>query len=192
MFVRSSRIRHLPAIVAFLFTAACATIVADSDRYADADFSRYRTFAWASDSPLVESRSHRVDISPLNVRRIREAIERELEAKGYAMSASRESADFAVSFTVGARDVIQVQDYPVFYRGRWRWTPPYYWPNVSADMYTEGMLAVDVFDNDLREPVWHGWARKRIVGGDIDDPEAAIDAAVGAIFARFPGVAAAN
>ncbi len=53
-------------------------------------------------------------------------------------------------------------------------------------MYTEGMLAVDVFDNESRQPVWHGWARKRITGRDIEDPEASIDEAVEAILADFP------
>jgi hypothetical protein len=64
-----------------------------------------------------------------------------LEAKGFDSAATREAADFAVSFTVGARDMIRVDDYPQFFRGVWRWGPPYYYPNVDITMYTEGMNA---------------------------------------------------
>ena len=64
--------------------------------------------------------------------------------------------------------------------------PPYYWPNVDVEMYTEGMLAIDIFDNASREPVWHGWARKRILGADVANPETAINAAVSAILEDFP------
>jgi uncharacterized protein DUF4136 len=82
--------------------------------------------------------------------------------------------------------MISLDDYPPYYRGEWTWSTPYYWPNVDVAMYTEGMLSVDVFDNATREPVWHGWARKAIVGSDIKNPEATIAEAVAAILADFP------
>ena len=177
---------YLVFFLVFLACSGCTSLQAGSDYYDAASFSAYRSFAWVGDSPMIQSRSRVVDINPLNVRRIREAIERELEAKGFAQVETDEAADFGISFTVGARDMIRVDDYPSFYRGRWRWNPPYYWPNVDVSMYTEGMLAIDVFDNTTREPVWHGWARKRIVGSDIDDPRSTIDAAVAAILEDFP------
>jgi len=169
-----------------LGVVSCATLRAGSDYYPEADFSGYRSFAWVAESPLIQSQSRRVDISQLNVRRIREAIERELTAKGFDLVSDRDEADFAVSFTVGARDMIRVEDYPPFYRGRWLWRPPYYWPNVDVYMYTEGMLAIDIFDTASREPVWHGWARKEVVGTDVRDPVTAIDRAVAEILAPFP------
>jgi hypothetical protein len=166
--------------------ASCTTLRAGSDYYTEADFTAYRSFAWVADSPLIRSQSDRVQISQLNIRRIREAIERDLIAKGFNLVLDRAAADFGVSFTVGARDQIRVDDYPVFYRGRWRWGPPYYWPNVDVYMYTEGTLAIDIFDNATRQPVWHGWARKQVVGADITNPDRAIDAAVAAILDDFP------
>jgi hypothetical protein len=177
---------RLIAVFSCALVASCATIHADSDYYRAADFSKYHRYAWVADSPLIRSQSTRVQISPLTVRRIREAIERDLQSKGFELVAAREDAQFALSFTVGARDMITVNEYPPYYRGAWEWGPPYYGPNVNPDMYTEGMLAVDVFDNATREPVWHGWARKTIVGADVDDPEKTINAAVDAILADFP------
>lgn len=168
--------------------AACVTMQAGSDYYPEADFADYREYVWMDESPILRPASSRVDISPLTVRRIREAIEAELLGSGFEQVTRREDADFAVSFTVGARDRISVDDYPDYYRGPWRWRPPYYWPNVDVSMYTEGTLAIDVFDNESRQPVWHGWARKRITGADIDDPESTINEAVAAILAEFPPV----
>jgi len=180
---------RLWALLPCVLLASCTTIRASSDYYAAADFTAYRTYAWIAGSPLIRSESARVEISALTVRRIREAIERELAARDFELVAAREQADFSVSFTVGARDMIVLNDYPPYYRGRWRWAPPYYWPNVDVAMYTEGMLAIDVFDNATREPVWHGWTQKRILGTDIADPDATINAAVAAILADFPPTA---
>lgn len=180
------RIRTLALVSTLLSLTACVTMRAGSDYYSEADFSGYRSFVWVDESPIIEPRSARVEISALTVRRVREAIEAELAGKGFVMGTSREASDFAVSFTVGARDMLSIDDYPSYYRSSWRWRPPYYAPNVDISMYTEGTLAIDVFDNESRQPVWHGWARKRITGADIDDPEATINEAVEAILAGFP------
>lgn len=191
MIFRCLRSGTLPLLAALAVTG-CATMQAGSDYYPEADFSEYRTFAWVSDSPLIESDSERVAISPLSVRRIREAIERELSGKGFTLVADAGAADFALSFTVGARDMISMSDYPEAYRGSWRWGAPYYWPNVDIYMYTEGMLAIDVFDRATSQPVWHGWARKQILSADIDDPQTTIDAAVREILDGFPPSATAG
>lgn len=179
---------HASFLVAILCAVlvSCATIRADSDYYAAADFSEFRSYAWMAESPLIRSDSGRVEVSALTVRRIREAIERDLAEKSFVLAATREEADFAVAFTVGARDMITLEDYPPYYRGEWQWGRPYYWPSVDVAMYTEGMLAIDIFDNATREPVWHGWARKTILQSDIKDPESTIEAAVDAILADFP------
>lgn len=185
--MRSNRVLYcLSLILPCALAVSCVAMRAGSDYYSSADFSGYREYVWMDESAVIQARSGRIEISPLTVRRVRDAIERELAAKNFTQVDARDQADFAVSFTVGARDMISVDDYPEFYRGQWRWRPPYYWPNVDVSMYTEGTLAIDVFDNATREPVWHGWARKRITGADVEDPEATIDNAVDAIFAEFP------
>lgn len=183
---KSGAARRIAPLVAALGLAGCVSMQAGSDYYPSADFTHFRTFAWIADSPLITPTSSRVEVSPLNLRRIEEAIETDLETKGYTEVASRDTADFAVSFTVGARDMINVDSYPPYYRGTWRWRAPYFGRNVDVYMYTEGTLAVDVFDNETRQPVWHGWAKKRITGADVRDPAATIQAAVRAILEDFP------
>ena len=174
------------SLVPCLLASACAAIQADSDYYRAADFAKLHTYAWMAESPLIRSQSKLLEISPSTVQRIRDAIERELASKSFERVAARDDADFVISFTVGARDTINIDDYPPYYRGDWNWNTTYYWPRVDAAMYTEGTLAIDVFDNSTREPIWHGWARKTIAGADIDDPEPTIKAAVAAILEDFP------
>jgi hypothetical protein len=180
-----SHAARLGTAVCAVVLASCASIRAGSDYDSAADFSKFRTYAWVAESPLIRAESGRVEVSALNVRRIREAIERELAAKRFELVPAPDAADFGVSFTVGARDMITVDDYPPYYRGDWHWGYPYY-SSVDIAMYTEGMLAIDVFDNETREPVWHGWARKTILQSDIRNPEATIEAAVAAILEGFP------
>jgi len=47
-----------------------------------------------------------------------------LEARAEDLVANFEAADFAVSLTVGSRDMIRTEAYPVLYRGGWRWRSP--------------------------------------------------------------------
>jgi hypothetical protein len=169
-----------------LLVASCATLQSGSDHYAGEDFTRFHSYAWVAESPLIRSESRLVEISPLTVRRVQDAIERELDVRSFERVENRDAADFAIAFTIGARDTITPLDYPPYYRSPWNWDSPYYGTNVDVDMYTEGMLAVDIFDNATRQPVWHGWAHKVITGSDIDDPASAINAAVVAILADFP------
>jgi len=177
---------HPCAALSCLLASACAVMETGSDYYHAVEFSKRQTYAWIAESPLIRAQSARVEVSPLTVQRIREAIERELAAKGFELISAREEADFAIAFTVGARDTINIDDYPPYNRGDWDWQTPYFGSRVDENMYTEGTLAIDFFDNGIRGPVWHGWARKTITGADVDDPEAAITAAVAAILDDFP------
>ena len=55
---------------------------------------------------------------------------------------------------------------------------------MRATSYTEGTLAIDVFDGKTHVAVWHGWATRRI--GDSTDRAKLVDEVVGAILAKFP------
>lgn len=166
--------------------ASCATTLpvrTDYDR--NTDFSSYQTFTWVGDNPLILPKEGNPRISALNRERIVTAIVNELERKGYTMAAAGE-ADFAVAYTVGTRDRIDVDSYPLSYRGRWYWTPSYWEYEIRARTYEEGMLSIDIFDQNTHRPVWHGFTHKRITQSDVRDPEPAIQKAVAAILAKFP------
>jgi hypothetical protein len=174
-------------IAALALLGGCAsTLTARSDYDRGHDFSGYRSFAWIAADPIVSPPGETPQVSPLNRRRIVEAIEAALVRKGYTRTADPGGADFVVSYTVGARDRISVDAWPAPYRtwGRWRW--PYAGRDVDVRTYTEGTLAIDVFDGRTREPVWHGWTTKRITEQDVANAAARIREAVDVVIARFP------
>ena len=118
-------------------------------------------------------------------------VESVLGASGYKLVPDADSADFALSFTIGSRDEIKVDSYPSMsagygYPGRWGGAYYGYGTETTVRQYTEGMLAIDVFDVEERRPVWHGVASKTISDSDRKDSGATIQAAVDAILAGFP------
>ena len=182
------------ALLGALAVSSCASIRANSDYYAQADFSNYRSYAWISDLPFIVPAGYEVAVSSLNQRRIKEAVESEFAVKGFALAEDPGSANFAVSITVGTRDRISVDAYPVRYRSNWdyrrswRWNSFgfYFGPQVDTQEYTEGILSIDIFDQATNQPVWHGWAQKRITNSDLVNAGEQIQAAVKAILSDFP------
>ena len=167
--------------------AGCATTMeAHSDRDPAQNFSNYRTYAWMADEPMMAPPDQLLRVSPLNRQRIVVAIDDEMRAKGFQKVAARGTADFVVSYTVGARDRIDVQSYPEPYAGMWHWGSPYFGRDVDVRMYTEGTLAIDIFDRNTHQPVWHGWGSKRITAHDVKHAAEQIPPAVKEILKDFP------
>lgn len=174
-------------LVGACLAAGCAGLKSHSDYDPAIDFTQYEAFAWAEQAQIVRSQQDDDSyISPLDLQRIRRAIESELVTKGFRQTTSAESADFLVSFTVGARERLSVDSYPVTYRNRWTRHWPYYVGVVDAHTYTEGMLAIDILDVRARQPAWHGVARKRITDADSANSGPLIKEAVAAILREFP------
>ena len=131
--------------------------------------------------------------NPLLEERVMRAVEGELRAKGYRKVDVPGSADFVLSFTVGARENIKIDSYPTMgaaYRSpaHWGWGAGYYGHGTETRVRqtTTGMLAIDVFDVKELRPVWHGVASKTISEADRKEAEATVQAAVTAILAGFP------
>lgn len=167
--------------------AGCATTLeTHSDHDSAQSFAAYHTFAWMADQPMIAPPEQVAQVSPLNRRRIEAAIESELLAKGFQKAAERGAADFVVSYTVGARDRVDVHSYPTPYGGTWLWGWPYFGHDVDVTMYRQGTLAIDVFDVKTHQPVWHGWGSKRIDEHDVKHAAEIIPPAVVAILKDFP------
>jgi hypothetical protein len=175
------------ALLCLLSLSACETMSTHSDYDRTQSFAGYRTFAWIAADPMIVAPGHpRDEVSPLNRRRVVEAIESDLAAKGMTQAAEAASADFVIAYTIGARDKINVNSYPEPYQGAWHWGYPNYWSGVDLNTYTEGRLAIDIFDGRTREPVWHGVATKRIEASDLRHAEERIQTAVKSILKDFP------
>lgn len=197
-------IKHLVlAAAASVTLAACATTAKiTSDFDPEQNFSGYKSFSWAGDSPMTVFGD--LPIPATAEPKIARAIKAELESKGFTYTEDRNAADFAVSFTVGTRDEQRTTQVPTNYyvnRTNWRWGRGYYpglYPGIYAGStvsetrtYTKGTLAIDIFDVERKSPVWHGAGVKTLGsaetsgGGEGLAPEN-LRAGVAKILVDFP------
>jgi hypothetical protein len=56
---------------------------------------------------------------------------------------------------------------------------------TRVNQYTEGKLAIDVYDVKSHQPAWHGWAVKRITSDDREAPSSAIKDIVNKVINQF-------
>jgi hypothetical protein len=178
--------RRSTLMLLILLSGGCATTMPVSSDYdRSQDFSHYKTFAWMDDDPVMGAQAASGGSSALNRRRTVEAIQAELQRKGYRKVEDRNTADFVVTYTIGARDRLDVESYPVPYRGPWLWDW-YAGRETSLRAYTEGVLAIDIFDAARKSPVWHGWASKQITEQDVRQAAEQIPVAVRRVLQQFP------
>jgi hypothetical protein len=161
--------------VLVLLVASCAStykVKVGADKNENIDTANYKTFAWLTSQKVMAASE---DFNPVMKFRVDEEIEKAFLAKGYTLVTDAEKADFTISYTVGNRDKIKVNSYPTAYNRGFGWGRHYYRGmfginlrnEVSVRQYTEGKLAIDVFDVKSHQPTWHGWATKRITSDEI-------------------------
>jgi len=176
------------AIGALFSITACESIQVNSDYDHDVSFASYKTFSWISEHPMV---SKATEVSPLAEGRIQRAIADNLTRKGIRYVADQAKADLVIAFSVGAREKVSVTSSP-YPAGVWPGAYGYhgwggaYYNDVDVRQFTEGRLAIDVFDMGQKRPVWHGYGTKNVTSAMRKDPEAAIREAVTAILKDFP------
>lgn len=160
----------------------CATLRAESDFDSKANFVAYQTFAILDPLPT-EAGEPTLDIvrSPLIEARIADALRQGLVEKGL-VEAAWDAADLQVAFSVGSRRAAQVTSYPSGpWPGPWRYD---HWERVTARIYTQGVLVVDIVDSASRKLVWRGWVTDAV--SSRTDIDAEVRRAVGAILAEYP------
>jgi len=193
-------IRHLLPLVAasLLALGGCATapdVRVDYDR--TADFTRYRTFGFAS--PLGTDRGGYQSIVSQH---LKAATQRELESRGMRLVA--EAPELLVNFSATLNDKLRVTTAPTLStgvgmgRGYYGYRTGMYaaWPMYAdqtvVTQYKEGTLNIDVVDAARKQLVWEGVVSDSVTQKMLDNVPAAIDAAVAAAFAKYPIPAAAQ
>jgi hypothetical protein len=139
------------------------------------------TFAWAgefrSSSPLRSTIAN-----PVNESRLRTAIASHL---GGVIQPAPGSADCLVGYGIGGYYVAG-GGYPYPYGWAWSYGPyPYGW-GPGPYVYREGVIAVDLYDARTGQPLWHASTEQSLFGVTGPEAEKRIDAAVGAIFTKYP------
>ena len=186
-------------LICCFLAAGCQTAAlqptTDFDR--SVDFSKFRTFTWIDPNPLIRAATQR-PLSPLVQTRLMTATQSALTQRGLRFVQNPDDADLAVAFTIGSRENIRINSFPsssihhrpASRRGNQRGNPwgRGYWgtTSVQARSYTEGQLAIDLFDIADARPVWHGTVSRRVTQRERAEPDAALQEAVIAIINKFP------
>lgn len=189
MNIRSPLFLHKFMLAAslLLLLAGCASgphVRTDYDP--GADFGKYQTWGWYSPIAMEQS-----GYSSWVSERIKANIQREMEARGYRFAA--ENADLRVNFQLAVQERSDVHttprmDFRYFwsYRARTYVAFPVWYDEAHVSRYTEGTLTVDLVDAAQNRMVWTGDAIGRVVRRSPEERAADIDAAIGAIFAKYP------
>lgn len=190
--LKHSMIRWLPlaAAAGLLALGGCATgpnVRADYDR--SADFSAYKTFAFAS--PLGTDRNGYQSVVSQH---LKAATQRELEARGMRLDAA--APQLLVNFSATLSDKLRVTTMPTMgvgvgmgyygYRGGMYSTWPLYADQTTVSQYQEGTLNIDVVDAARKQLVWEGVVTDSVTQKMQDDVPAAVNAAVKAAFVKYP------
>ncbi|KAA2284373.1 DUF4136 domain-containing protein [Arenimonas fontis] len=182
--MRLSALRSVAPLL-LLLLAACATgPQVSSTESADADFDRYRSFAFYE--PLAMERGGYA--TPAS-ERARAVARRELEARGYRYDP--ESPDLWVNINAYLVERTNVSSMPTvdwayYYSYRHGYVAvPFYSERTLVSEYREGTMNVDLVDVARKRLVWEGVATGRAPRKEADRL-ARIDETMARIFQQFP------
>ncbi|KIG12026.1 hypothetical protein DB30_02111 [Enhygromyxa salina] len=149
---------------------------AETEYVEGTDFSQYQTYRWITDDlVLIQSGDGNENIRNVeNEKRIRAAVERELEAKGLK-KATGEDAHLLVAFTVGTQVRYKIQGGGA----------------TGLDLVaggpakvTRGRLTLYLFDQASKTQIWSAWTQDDLEPGS--DPDAVVNSAVSVLMNEFP------
>ena len=163
--------------IPLLFVAvwALATAVLGIEVKTDFDhhvnFSGYKTYSWAK----VETPD------PLWNDRVKDAVDRELTAKGWTEVASGGDVSVVAIGTTREKPTLRT-----FYDGfdGWMWGG-FADATTYVENYTVGTLVIDMFDTRTKKLIWRSSASDALSGKPEKD-EKKVDKAVGKMFEHFP------
>lgn len=162
---------------ATLALAGCATMRVGSFVERGANFTVYRTYAWASDAQL-STGDPRLDNNEFFQTRLRAAVEKGLGVRGIE-KAEYGQPDFVLHYHASVTQKVDAGGVDDQYG---------YCEDCSPSVFDAGTLTLDVVDARTNKLAWRGWAESTF-DGVVDNQqwlERRIDEAVGQILQRFP------
>jgi hypothetical protein len=178
-------------LIAFL-GFSCGGIQIDSTQTKGVDLKKYKTYAWGKPGDPDRDPNYEPgkDTKKIYSGLIRKLANEELRNKGFVLDTLKPDAIFVFNSRVEERLTTShgnvntgyaYDGFGGYYGGG------YYSPvgvgRTSHQAYEEGMLYVDMLDTKTRQPLWGGWAKKKLTAKS--DVEADVRAAVNQIFKRL-------
>jgi hypothetical protein len=162
-------------MVALLGTTASAQEVTyDYDKATD--FSRLKTYAWVDGRNLADE---------LNHKRVMDAVDAQMAAKGYTKVEAGASPDVLVAYHAFFGRDLEVSTFSSGW-GAYRFGPART-GSARVEQIVVGTLAVDLVDAKTKTIVWRGIARKEVdVNASPEKREKNINRAVEKLFKKYP------
>jgi hypothetical protein len=167
---------RLAALVAFALTplVACSSLKMDKGWDKNADFSKYKTWAWKDDGSIRDA---------VWKRRVQSVMEDELDKHKLRVTAENPDLWVAVHWRLSTEQRV------VSYDPAWG----YGWGYWATPMYTEvyevpsGSMIIDLVDVSKKEIVWRGRASAEIrQGKENEEREQRLREILAELFAGYP------
>jgi Domain of unknown function (DUF4136) len=153
----------------------------------------YRTYSWL---PMKQGADPRV-YNPIIQARVQQAVDRELQARGYQKVAEGQTPDFKVGWHGAVDEKVDVDFVNRFYGYAWDpWYDPFFGPVAYGGAgltepvvreYEQGTLILDVVDADSNKLVWRGTAQARLSENmDAQKSQKLINKAADELLEDFP------
>ena len=153
---RSFRVPAALAALSLFVTACGGGAEFSSDWDPGADMSGYRTYTWArrTDAGRENARVY----NAVTETRVKSAVNKALEAKGYERVVAAANPDFLVAWHGAIDGRVAYTTVNSYYGYGWGWYGGYGTSSTRAQGWEEGTLVVDIVDTRLNQLVWRGTA----------------------------------
>jgi hypothetical protein len=175
-----------------LQAAACSNIKVSTNEMPGAaqTAAAYRTYAWLPTKARDESHNN-----PFVEGQLKQAVERDLTAKGYRKVARNDNPDFLIGWHVTTQEKTQVEAINPYWG--YGWGPAFGPPGAYGGAwgpggtyvteYEQGTLILDVVDAKSNALVWRGTAKANLGANPTgEDAQKKINQATDKILAKFP------
>jgi hypothetical protein len=174
--------RALPlpaALMSLALLGACSSYQVTYDYDVTASFARYKTFDYYT------SKKGTGGTTTLMDKRVRAAVEKELQAKGFAME-TKADPDFLVTYY----PIVQNRKVRTNVRVGTGWGYRPFYGSVSTSQvrhYKEGTIVIEIVDFKTNQLIWQGSAAGALSGlNSPEDADEVVSKAVRDILAKFP------
>jgi len=175
-------VRALPVLATLaLVLGACNPVQVRTVVAPGADFSNRKSFHLMTPKPRADARASQNDpvlVNSITYQRVRQAVQADLEQKGYSYTDQGQS--MSVAIYASAKDKLDVRTWNYGYG--WR-----RWPREQTEVYeyTQGTVIIDVIDPTSKELLWRGQGKAEV----SDDPNKyaeELDKTINKILEKFP------
>ncbi len=171
------------ALLSLLLLGACSSYNVTYDYDVTASFAKYKTFDYYT------SKKGTGGTTTLMDKRVRAAVEKELQAKGFMME-TKADPDFLVTYY----PIVHERRYRTTTHMGWGWGWGYrpFYGGMGTTMsevhsYQEGTIVIEIVDFKSNQLVWQGAAAGALTGlNNPEDADEVVPRAVHDILAKFP------